>query len=272
MFVVFVEIAFYWRTVFRDEIPKDLPPKAVQVLLEQSGFTIYMTLPRSDETEDRPSPDAEGNVFIDGRRVPCDTPKVLDSLLTIDYVLVAARRGYDPLAHARSLRLRGEFERGYQVLSMAPGSRVWAPVCLAEVSLELLRCLAGMLQTAPPARRLETFALAQAAFYTAVVWAPEQIEAYLEQAGVWQQLGDTNMAARILRSIQRVAPASAAAEAITRIEGSPPRGVAQFTPPEWISPAHIRRVLLLGRAKAQFDQDTLYDGFCRIAPLSNGPV
>lgn len=269
MMVIFVENAFYWRTVFREEIPKDLPPKAVQALLEQSGYAIYMTLPRGDEAEERPFPDEAGDVFIDGRRVPCDTPKVLESLLTIDYVLVAARRGYDPLAHARSLRLRGEFERGYQVLSLAPGSRIGNPARLAESSLELLRCLAGQLRVVPPVRRLETFALAQAAFYTAVVWAPERIEAYLEQAEVWQQLGNADMAGRILRSIQYVTPSAAVTAALGGIEGSPAGRSSNFIPPEWTSPGRIRRVLMLGRAKAQFDQDTLCDGFCRVLGRSN---
>jgi hypothetical protein len=181
-------------------------------------------------------------------------------------VCIATRPSYNPVTHARSLFDAGHPDLAYDVLSRIPEPYLadgeTASVLAVEAQLYLL---AWERTRTDAADTLKWFWMAQLHFYEAVDRAPALQQAYQCQAEFWHRLGNDDMAIRLLRSIQTVAP--------TPLTQRQLRGYARKSPtepaeadlaPRWSTPARLPRILFITHPRPHYGLDVLYDGLCSV--------
>lgn len=177
-------------------------------------------------------------------------------------LLAAIGPDYNPVLHARELRSAGNFAAAHLVLDQIPKSYLNNLATCETVGLEKLAVLGEWIHLAQGhdvsillSRALDEYNLLSDAL-------PYHPEAYAAMAACWEACGDTELAARLLRTVHFAVPTEQLAEKIARIEAQAP----VFAPepestPDW-DPARPVRVLFVMNPRPHYGLDVLFDGLC----------
>lgn len=184
-------------------------------------------------------------------------------------VVMAVRESYDPILHARSLFKRKRPDWAFEVLRNYPDELIVEPVQHAALAAEKQLCYLAWGRQAGSRERLKRFYLAQREFYRATTLVPHFHQAYICHAEFWRSIGNDNMAARLLRSIQYVAPDAAVARQLSAYEPTTADMSAEEEAPLWSGAWHPR-LLMLCHEHSDYGFDTLFEGLHRI--LGNDKV
>ena len=180
-----------------------------------------------------------------------------------DHVLLFVKSGYEPLQHARHFFVQGAMMEAYEVLCLIPESFLDDPKAVLVVNLTKQLCLLGMDKTSSCMDDIERFFRSQVLFYRIVKDHPHAWGAYRNQAAFWARIGDTDMAARLLRSVEYVAPSTETRDLISEYGVLPSRRRATYTVPDIPNgPPPLKRVLLITHPRPHYGIDVLYNGLC----------
>ena len=204
-------------------------------------------------------------------------------------VCAAVRQDYDPIVHARTCRLAGRPDWGHQILSLAlnggDSHRLSAPAhgstitihdgqingdcphlveTKARMTAEKQACILAMDREGDPLRRLLLFNGALVLFYQVTEILPECHQVYLNQAEFWRRIGDDDMAARLLRTVNHVAPHEEVARQIESCRASRQPRPTEMVPPTWAPPDPLPHVLFITQPQSHYGLDVLYDGLCAV--------
>ena len=240
--------------------------------------------------------DISGPLLQAGFRV-YDTWPYLEAGGTDEGVVCAAvRHDYDPIPHARACRLAGRPDWGHQILSLALNAlllngdshRLSAPALgptnthggqingdsphlvgadvetKARMTAEKQACILAMDREGDPLRRLLLFNGALVLFYQVTEILPACHQVYLNQAEFWRRIGDDDMAARLLRTVNHVAPHEEVARQIEVCGASGAPRPTEMVPPSWEPPDPRPRVLFITQPQSHYGLDVLYDGLCAV--------
>ncbi len=176
---------------------------------------------------------------------------------------IAVRKGYDPAEHARRLFAAGRPDVSYTILDGIPSGWADNPEAQLAIAMEKQLSLYAWDRAAGDVGRAGRFFRAQKEFYTAVYVFPELSEVYQCQAEFWRLLGNDDMAARLLRSIQHAAPDEQAAQRLLRCRPEAVRRTPEPPPPEW-SGTWRPRILIVTHRHSDYGMDTLCHGLCLV--------
>lgn len=179
-----------------------------------------------------------------------------------------ARETYDPVNHARTLAKANLPGRAAAVLEWIEHHAPLEPRQRAILAVEKLGYFRQAVERASGAPTDALLFHAQKEFHIAVHEWPRNAGPYLDQAAIWRRFDNHDYAARLLRSLQRVAPNPAVADAIA---GCKPETTAQPSiegAPEWTGKVRPR-VLVLSHESSDYGMDTLYDGLCQALGVEN---
>ncbi len=180
-------------------------------------------------------------------------------------LVMAVRDTYDPAAHARALFKAGRPAWSLALLENIPSQLLEQDMALqARVGIEKQLCYLAWSKTADPEGRLRQFFLAQKEFYKAVYIYPYLHEAYCFHARFWHEIGNDDMAARLLRSIQWVAPNDACRQQLRLYATKPRLRPAEADPPIWERPSRPTRLLIIIFSEFDPGTDVLYNGLCTV--------
>jgi hypothetical protein len=260
-----------------DDSPHDI---VAAVARFQSGLAAYGLLyvvlqerPRRELVEIRP--------LIETRELSCyeaherqigpDTSDDPDNLGRVYAVFVIVSNSYDPLLHAREAAASGDPRLGAEVLSFLPRELLLADKEItAIVAVEKQRYGLTWHKVLGAAAELPGgFFQAQMEFYVSIYFAPTFATGYRQQAEFWTLLGNNAMAARLLRSIQRVSPDPATGQMLDAIDLQVEQPVVCETPPRWTGGAHELRILVITHGQSDYGMDSLYDGLCTVLGAEN---
>ena len=193
---------------------------------------------------------------------------------TIGDLLVVVHPDYNPMTHARQLAQAGRPDSSFEVLSCIPKPYLENPETLASVMAEKVLNVLAMDTQAGPRDRLARFSTALRLFHHGTAAVPRFSVLYQCQADFWRRLGDCNMAARLLRSIQHVAPTQSAQRQLDSLRDpagygesgadTPAQSETDCTPPDWSPPSRPPRMLLITYPRPHYGLDVLYDGLCMV--------
>ena len=184
--------------------------------------------------------------------------------------MVAVRKSYNPILHARELAERGDFNSSIQILRGIPHDLIQSHKNLALISAEKQRLYFEWQKSAPadhPRHMLYFRARKEFADVTNVL--PLKHASYHTDAEFWHHIGNDNMSVRTLRSILH-----ADYDALTE------RKLLNFTDngswsnnnekaPEWSDLQRQPRLLIITHDFSDYGMDTLYDGLCRVLGKEN---
>jgi len=179
-------------------------------------------------------------------------------------VCAAVRQDYDPIAHARACRLAGRPDWGHQILSTVLEFHGADVETKARMTAEKQACILGMDREDDPLRRLLLFNGALVFFYQVTEILPACHQVYLNQAEFWRRIGDDDMAARLLRTVNHVAPHEEVARQIEICRASRQPRPTEMVPPTWAPPDPLPRVLFITQPQSHYGLDVLYDGLCAV--------
>ncbi|MBN2311263.1 MAG: glycosyltransferase [Candidatus Hydrogenedentes bacterium] len=210
----------------------------------------------------------------DGRRfrvgdheIELASGEMSESLQAFGGIVIAVSADYNPVLHARRLFDEGHPDWAHEILGLIPKPYLQNTEVSAAVAAEMQLCILATDTKAGPAGRLSRFWDAQVLFYRAVAYRPEDPGPYQCQAEFWRRLGDADMAARLLRSIQRIAHCDSVANQLAGYGDPPDRPAVEYAgegAPEWTPEADAPRVLLITHPRPHYELDVLYDGLCRL--------
>ena len=175
--------------------------------------------------------------------------------------VMAVRSAYDPLPHARALFKSHGPLSSLEVLTNIPEHLLADPETLGYVYAEKQLCMLAYDRKAGEEDRISRFATAQRAFYDATNRVPHCRQAYMCHAEFWRTMGDEDMAARLMRNINHVAPEEGAGPQ------DAPRGVAERREemaPVWEGHIPAPNILFICHDFPDFGLDTLNDGLCTV--------
>ena len=178
--------------------------------------------------------------------------------------VMAVRKTYDPVVHARRLFKAGKPLWSIEVLSNIPEAFLADPETMGIVAAEKQLCLLALDRASKPEGRLNRFAGEQREFYTATNFAPCCHQAYLCHAEFWRAIGNTDMAARLLRNIQHVAPNQGVAAQLALYPTEKAPQTEEEAPPVWQGSPPTPNVLFFCHKGSDYGMDTLYDGLCTV--------
>lgn len=161
---------------------------------------------------------------------------------------------------ARSLRAEGRPDLAYLALQTVVLADIADPMTAATVAAETQICLLDHDRKAPPAARLVHFFTSQMLFHQAVARVPGFPVPYRCQAELWRRLGDLDMARRVLRTLQAIAPTPAGEAQLASYAGresSAPSAVPDPPPGGDVGPL---RVLVVTHPRPDYGLDVLCDG------------
>lgn len=182
-------------------------------------------------------------------------------------VCVLARQEYDPVHHAKACRTEGHPEWGHQILSTFLDFQSTPEEDRALAAAEKQACVFAMDRPGDQRRRLLLFNAALMHFYQVTEILPTLQSVYLCQAEFWQRMGDNAMAARLLRTIQRLAPNETASRRLAELASSAHEPSTQFVEPEPPISSIGRtppRILFITAPQPHYGLDALYDGLCEV--------
>lgn len=180
-------------------------------------------------------------------------------------VVMAVRQGYDPVLHAREVFKAKHTEWALELLANVPDHILATPELHARAAAEKELYLLVLDRARGPEDRLNRFCYAQREFYAATNWDPYIHQAYLCHAEFWRTVGNSDMARRILRSIQHARPDPA----LERLLGAVSLDLRQtaekvaFAMPCW-SGEYRPRILMISHEHSDYGADTLYHGLCAV--------
>jgi len=179
-------------------------------------------------------------------------------------VCAAVGQDYDPIAHARACRLSRRPEWGHQILCTLLEFHGADVETKARMTAEKQACILAMDHEGDPLRRLLLFNGALVLFYqvTEILSACHQV--YLNQAEFWRRIGDDDMAARLLRTVNHIAPDEEVARQIEIGRASRHPRAAEMVPPTWTPSERLPRVLFITQPQSHYGLDVLYDGLCAV--------
>jgi len=256
--------ASYWRGA---EGGVDIEP--VRVAMEMAGlqlYGIYRTI-----SEDDPEIERDGEyVTVEGRRMYAPDELAYQTLMTPMYRFVGIRPEYNPLDHACVRFDASHPDEAYEILAQIPKPCFDNPDASATIHSTIVLCqLALDRGAADTTERLKRFMIAQWSFYCAIARAPRLHNIYRAQAEFWHRLGHTDMAARLLRSIQHVEPDEGVSAQLAGY-GQPSRLVPpDDTAPPWEPPSSPPRVLFVMHPRPHYGLDIVYDGLCTVLGVEN---
>lgn len=180
-------------------------------------------------------------------------------------VLMFVKTGYEPLQHARSLFVKGAMTEAYEVLCLIPDSYLDDPKALLVINLTKQLCLLGMDRATTDMDDIERFFRSQVLFYRTIKDHPRAWGAYRNQAAFWARIGDPEMASRLLRSIEYMAPNAETRQAIAEYDGLPLRKKAIYGMPDAANcEPSLKRILLITHPRPHYGIDLIYDGLCAV--------
>lgn len=182
-------------------------------------------------------------------------------------VCVLARQEYDPVRHAKACRIDGHPEWGHQILSTFLDFQATPEENRALAAAEKQACVLAMDRPGDQRRRLLLFNAALMHFYQVTEILPTLQSVYICQAEFWRRIGDHAMAARLLRTIQRLAPNETVSHQLADLASSPQEPSTQFDeplPPLWTACRTTPRILLITAPQPHYGLDALYDGLCEV--------
>lgn len=182
-------------------------------------------------------------------------------------IVMAVRAEYDPVGHARLLFKAGHPEMSLEVLVNVPDGFFTDPRDLAKVAAEKQLCYLAWDRVCTPDDRLNRFFWGQREFYRAVTLDPYSPLPYVWHSEFWRRIGDDGMAARILRSIERVNPSKAVREQLETLHPQP-MPIEEDAVPEWTGTLKPR-ILIVCHENSDYGLDTLYDGLVRLLGPDN---
>ncbi len=194
-----------------------------------------------------------------------------DTKGSIDAVIVVVSNSYDPLLHAREAAASGDPRLGAEVLSFLPRELLLGSKDLrAIVAVEKQRYgLAWQKAIGAAAELPGGFFQAQMEFYVSVYFAPTFATGYRQQAEFWRLLGNNSMAARLLRSIQRVSPDPTTGQMLAAIDMQVEQPPICKAPPRWTGGKRPLRILVITHGRSDYGMDSLYDGLCAVLGAEN---
>ncbi len=178
---------------------------------------------------------------------------------TVSHVIQAVRLEYRPLEHAQRLRERGQPGPAYDLLGQAPAAFFPEARSVARVAREMQACLLDLTDFAV----LDRLTTAQPLFYSSLADDPALPEPYLCQARLWQELGDTDMARRILALGHFCSHSASLGERLSAFPRPAPSPLCEPAPTLHTAPPRLR-VLLVLPARAHYGLDVLFDGLCEV--------
>lgn len=174
----------------------------------------------------------------------------------------------DPIVRARELFELGQPHGGYDVLCDIQDEALSDSETYVRVELEKQLCLLGMDCLEGGINALERFYAAQCCFYEVVSAIPTISETYQCQAEFWKRIGDENMAARLLRSIQAVFPTDEAEKRIEKFQASPVYDDVILNTSHDVN-KNVRILFITNGKRPDFGLDVLFDGLCAIIGPEN---
>ncbi len=175
-------------------------------------------------------------------------------------VVMAVRRGYDPVVHARALFKAGQPDLSLELLANIPETFLADTETKALAAAERQLCFLAWDRATGPEGRLARFSQAQREFYIATTLLPRLRQPYLVHAVFWQTIGNDDMAARLLRSIDHAVNRPQLASYHPGAMHHPP----EETAPVWTPTPSPPRVLIITHEQSDYGLDTLYDGLCTV--------
>ncbi len=182
------------------------------------------------------------------------------------YLLV--KEHYDPVLHAQNLRKRKKPLDAYQILSSIPADRLMDSSIAVQADVEMQRCLLDLEPFVPESQRLHLFFTSLNLLYHAVSTEPTVPEPYQNQAEFWQRIGNEDMAARVMSTVQYFMTG----QRITRrrLQIASHNGDATKNASSCAKTVHaaqnastqLRRVLFINPPEPHYGLDVLYDGLC----------
>ncbi|HOV72476.1 MAG TPA: glycosyltransferase [Candidatus Hydrogenedentes bacterium] len=251
--------AAYWRNLGRGT-----NIESIRAVLEAAGLQLYGL--SHSVAEDDPEAEQDGDcLVIEGRRLHAPDESARQSLLTPFYRFTAIRPEYNPMEHACARFDAGHPEEAYEILAQIPPICFDNPEVATAIHSTILLCLLALVSPdTSTSKNLNRLMKAQWSFYTAIALSPHLQSAYRAQAEIWHRIGHADMAVRLLRSIQHVAPDKDVAAQLAGY-GSPSRIEApDDTAPPWNPPAHAPRLLFVTHPRPHYGLDILYDGLCAV--------
>ena len=184
--------------------------------------------------------------------------------------VIAVRKTYNPVAHARALADNGKFKFSIDILNRIPLEPMKDSKTLALVAAEKQRYyLDWQKSQSPNVPRHKFFFPSNREFAQATCLLPRLESAYCTLADFYRHMGDYHMASRVLRSIRHVA-----AQDETRIQlpisaKQKPGGRCSKTSPQWSGLRRPPRLLIITHDNSDYGMDTLFDGLCRVLGAHN---
>ena len=253
----------FWRGGGAGSDPDDMGER-----VKPAGLALYGVFRSLDPESQMIHAGRDGTLVLGGvaHRIASDVERL--NLITTDFVFMAVAAHYDAISHAGALFDAGHPDWAYEVLSLIPAAYLEDDEVCANVFSEIVLCQLAMDKGATDwETRLKRFAVAQEAFYRAIARWPQLHIAYQCQAEFWHRMGNDGMAARLLRSVTRVAPDDTSLGQLARY--APGRICVEDAVPEWQAPARLPRLLFVTHVRPHYGLDILYDGLCTVLGASN---
>lgn len=185
-------------------------------------------------------------------------------------LLVCVRPDYDPLGHGERLFDAGHPDWAFEALAHIPAVYLRELDVRLNIRAEMHLCLLAWLKQRPDLRPLDHFDKAQELFHQLVADKPDFAPAYQCQAEFWRLLGDTDMALRLLRSIQHVAPSDTVKRQINLLSSRTSKPCPDETAPPWTNTGgYSPRILFVTHPRPHYGLDVLYDGLCSVLGTDN---
>ena len=184
-------------------------------------------------------------------------------------LLTFVHEGYDALEHATSLAASGHAEWACEVLKRLPLVYLRTPETFLNVFAEHLLSLLQWAKRMPKEAALDFAAVSQDLFNRITALDPHFHPAYQCKAEFWRDAGRPDMAARILRSVEHVAPSEPVRRQLLTLPATPAPESDPALPDGWEAPPPPMRVLYLLHPRPHFGLDVIYDGLCRVLGVEN---
>lgn len=236
-----------------------------------AGFDLYAYWNAEDARFLEAPADPEGRVRLDAFTLSIPDDETRRAAGVIEQLGYFVRADYAAFNHATALFDAGDPAAAYEVLGLIPHERIIQAGAAITVTLEKQLCLLACLKNPPedlPPLRILGESLRH--FYDLTAAVPDLHAAYRTQAHIWRQMGNTRMAARILRSVLHIAPDEAAERQLAACGPmAPPRRDPAAGLWDAVPGQRLPKVLFITSPRPHYGQDVLYDGLCRVLGPEN---
>jgi hypothetical protein len=241
-----------------------LPAEDILPIVTQEGLLPYRSWSNGDPDLVHVQPGEDGAVTLDDRRFQVASQEELETLITVDFHHMLVRNDYNPVDHGRNLAAAGHPAWAYQVFSLIPEACLTDPEANAVVAVEMQLCLLAWDSVKAEEGRLDRFFASENLLYRAVSRLPDLHQTYQCHAEFWHRLGNADMAARLLRSVQAVAPDDQVQRQLETYPVERPEVEADEETPEWQETDRRPQILFVLPGRCHYGLDVLYDGCCRV--------